>query len=414
MNILGRIARADFSGFENAGVALDANPWVEAFKGGGSEAGRTVTVANSLAVAGVWSAVRILSDTIGTLPLVTYRLNGVNKERAVDARVYDLLHEQPNPEMTAATLWGLVVTYLNTWGNAYLGKTKRGRNVTELWPIRPDRVRVWRENGRKMYGVRDANGVETKFTSDDIIHIHGITLDGLTGLSPVAMARESIGAAMAMDQYTNTFFREGALPRMVLRHKGRLTGDGKRNLRRQWEQRYRGSARANRVAVLEEDVDVKILSLPQRDLEFVEQRGWTLQELARWFRVPVSMLEGDKGGSSMTYRTVEGDSIAFVTHSVRPWAVRIEQAINNDRDLFPSNTFGCEFLVDSLLRGETLARYQAFQIALDPNTGWMLPSEVRVIENLSFDARFDHKPVPVTASGAPPPPTPPPIKSPGR
>lgn len=390
MSYLSRIVGQ--AGYENgAGLGpLIGDPWVDAFSGATTQAGRQVTVEGSLGVAAVWAAVRILSDSVGSLPMHVYRRDGEGRVRADETRSARLLHSDPNPEMPAGVLWALMATHLNTWGNAYLGKTFRGSNVAELWPIRPDRVKVGRKNGVKIFQLSDENGrLDRKvYTAKEIIHLHGLTLDGLTGLSPVAMARESIGAALAMDEYANTFFRDGALPRMVLRNQKALSATAKRSLRRDWERRYRGSRRSNRVAVLEEGMDVQLLSLPQKDLEFVEQRKHSIQETARWFRVPVSLLDGDKGGS-LQYSSTEMDGIHLVTHSIRPWLVRIEGAVNRDPDLFPTRRLFSEFLVDGLLRADTLGRYQAHQIALDPISGWMKQSEVRRIENLPPDSTFD-------------------------
>lgn len=393
MSALSRIARGSlaFDG-PTGGPAVDLSPWLEAFRTSGlSAAGKHVTVPSALGVASVWAAVRVLSDTIGTLPVVVYRRSASqDRQRAPDSRQYRLLHDQPNPEMSASTCWRLISAHMNTWGNAYLGKTFAGSTLVELWPIRPDRVSVSRKKGVKVFQLKNERGeLDPKlYTSKEIIHLYGLSLDGLTGLSPVAYARESIGAALAMDEYANSFFRAGALPRMVLKSKKQLSPEAKKRLREQWEKRYGGSRRANQVAVLEEDMDVSLLSLPQKDLEFVQQRKWSVQEAARWFRVPVSLLEGDKA-SSLTYITVEGESIHFVTHSIRPWLVAIEDELNRDADLFPTNRLYCEFLVDELLRADSKSRSETWHLALDPVSGWMLPKEVRQRENLPDDPSFE-------------------------
>jgi HK97 family phage portal protein len=400
VSLLGRIARGGAMAYTpDAGTAVELEPWIEAFRSAGAAAGKTVTIPSALGVAAVWAAVRVLSDTIGTLPLVSYRRQGEDRARAPDSRQYRLLHDQPNPEMSASTCWRLVAAHMNTWGNAYLGKTFRGGQLVELWPIRPDRVRVSRKKGMKVFELTTEKGDPDRktYTSKEILHLYGLSLDGMSGLSPVSYARESIGAALAMDEYSNSFFRAGALPRMVLKSKKQLSKEAKNRLREQWESKYGGSKNANRVAVLEEDIDVDLLSLPQKDVEFVEQRKHSVQEIARWFRVPVSLIEGDKGGS-LTYSTVEGDAMHFVTHSVRPWLVAIEDELNRDLDLFPSNRLFCEFLVDELLRADTASRANTWHLALDPVSGWMTPAEVRQRENLPADSSFD-------SPTKPPPPT---------
>lgn len=404
MNPLQRIARAEIS--ERGGTGgpvMDLGPWLDAFSRNRTAAGKVVTVQGALGVAAVWAAVRVLSDTVGTLPLIVYRRVGDDRQRAPDNRTYKLLHDEPNPEMSAATFKRLLMVHLNTWGNAYVGKTFRGTQVTELWPIRPDRVEVQRKNGVKVFQLRDENGVPNPrvYTTREVIHIYGLSLDGMMGLSPVAFARESIGSALAMDEYANSFFRAGALPRLALLSKKNLSTEAKRKLREQWEARYGGSRRANGVAVLEEGMDVKTFTLPQRDLEFVEQRKWSVQEAARWLRVPVALIEGDKGGS-LTYSTVEGENLHFAQHSVRPWTVTIEEELNRDPDLFPSGRFFCEHELKELLRADSAATAAYYGAALDPVKGWMRRNEVRQRENLPFDQAFEALPSPVLTQASAP------------
>lgn len=373
---------------ERAGtVSPQDTLWLrEAFFGAGSQAGKTVTVETAPGLPAVWAALRVLSDGVGALPFMTYqRLRGGGKQSAWSEPVYKLLHNSPNPEMTAVDCWSLVTVHLNSWGNAYLGKSMAGGRVEALWPIRPDLVRVGREAGEKVFYVKGSETAadERRYTAREIIHIKGMTLDGLVGLSPIQMARESIGHGLALDEYGNRFFSNSAIPRVALRHPETLGEEAANRLSKSWKSKLGGSRKSNETIVLEEGMDIRVLSIPMEDAQFVEQQQFTVQQSARIFNVPASKL-GGKTGDSLTYATVEGNSIDFVTYSLRPWLVRIEQALNRDQDLFPASgpPLFCEFSVDGLLRADARTRALVYGQALDPAKGWMTRSEVRELENL--------------------------------
>lgn len=399
--------------------AMNGNPagdtlfTVSSYLSANTDAGKRVTVDSAMHLSSVYAALRVISDAVGSLPLMVYQRkaakNGGGRVKAWFDPAYRLLHDQPNPEMTSVECWSLVATHLNAWGNAYIGKTfkrdSRGvLRLAELWPIRPDLVRVARIDGTKVFYVRTINGLEnpTPYTAADIIHIRGLSLDGLIGLSPLELAQQAIGRGLAVDEFGNKFFSNGARPGGVISVQGQISPEGAKRVQADWERLHRGSQNAHRVAVLEEGAKFEPVTVPLGDAQFVQQQEFTVTEIARIFRIPPSMIGGTTG-DSMTYKTVEGDNQAFLNHSLRPWLARIEQALINDPDIFPSTSVFCEFLVDGLLRADSLRRAQFYQIALDPQRGWMKPSEVRELENLPPDDTFDTRPV---LPAGPPAPTP--------
>lgn len=363
--------------------------------GGFGSGALPVSVERSLTLDAVIACLRVLAESIGCLPLKTYTraASGRGRIEALTDPVYSLLHDEPNPEMTAVETWSQVVVGCNTWGNAYLGKNRvpdrtspTGWRVEALWPLAPETVRVFRERGVKTYEVTDPNGPTRRFTDDEIIHVRGISLDGLVGLSPIALARTAIGRGLASDDFAAAFYRNSAIPRGVLELDGEIDVADAERLREQWQELYGGAA-AHRVAILEAGVHFKPITLPMEDAQFVETERLTVQKIARIFRVPASMIGGSTG-DSLTYSTVEGDALHFERYSLRPWIVRIEQALARDRDLFPREGRATypEFVTDAILRADTKTRYEAHAIALDPVTGWMRRDEVRSLENLPPEA----------------------------
>jgi HK97 family phage portal protein len=369
-----------------------AQSWLwGSFFGASSDAGPVVTVERSLHLDAVIASIRVLSESVGTLPLKTYQRTrgsaGRGRMEVFMEPVYRLLHDEPNREMSAMDCWSLVVTHLNTWGNAYLGKNFEdapgGRRVAELWPIKPELVTVYRQGGRKLFDVRDpTTGEISTFTSDEVVHIQGFSLDGLMGLSPISLARNSIGRGLAEDEFAASFFRNWAMPRGVLQLDGELSDDRMEALRKRWQSLY-GGGNSNGVAILEGGMTFQAITMPLEDAQFVEQAKLSVQRIARLFRVPASMIGGESN-DSLTYKTVEGDAIHFERYSIRPWVVRIEQALARDRDLFPGagRSMYPEFVTDAILRADTKTRYESYALALSPDTGWMNREEVRALENL--------------------------------
>lgn len=383
MSLVGRIVNGPRP---RAQLGPEETLWIrEAFFAARSGTGQQVTVDRAMHLDSVFAAVRRRAEGVGTLPLKVYQRTrgGRGRVEAWFEPVYRLLHDEPNPEMPAVNVWSLVETHMSTWGNAYLGKERERRQVVGLWPLRPEGMRVSRENGRKVYRYRNERGIEREYPAEDVIHIMGLSLDGLVGLSPIAYARETIGAALAGTEFSSRFFRNSAVPRGVIKVPDELGEDAANRLRDQWNAAHQGIPNMHRVAILEGGAEFQPISMPLEDAQFVEQAKLSVQQVARIFGVPPELIGGESGGS-LTYSTVEGQALHFLTHGLRPSLVRIEQALARDRDLFPGEGRALypEFVAEAMLRTDAKTRAEIYAQALDPQKGWMSRAEVRARENL--------------------------------
>lgn len=339
-----------------------------------------VTPVTALATPNVYACVRVLADAAAACPLIVYRRSGDGGRRRASGRTAELLRA-PAEGVTQANLVSTLVAHLTTWGNAYLGKYRDadGR-IGQLLPISPDAVQVERRAGRIRFTVSQ-NGRMSEHGLDDIIHIKALSTDGLVGLSPIKQMRMALELDNAVRDASTALFKNHGRPSGILSSTHRLGKDQAEALREQW---YANPDRGGSIAFMDGTMTFTALSMPADDAQFVEARRLSATEVARAFRIPAWMISaGD--ASSQTYSNVESQMLSFVMLSLRPWLTVIEQALTADRDLFNSATF-CEFLIDSLLRADSMTRAQIYEKALDPITGWMSRSEVRARENLAAEA----------------------------
>ena len=302
----------------------------QTFVFGRSNAGEQVDEKAAMQIPTVYACVRLLAESIAALPLHLYRVtddNG-NKEKARDHPLYKILYRQPNPEMTSFVFWETLMTHLLLWGNAY------GKNtVLGLYPLLPENVEVDRDESGELYYIYHAYtdevpGEQNKdlyFRRDEIFHVPGLGFNGLIGFSPIAMMKNSLGTSISVDKYGSSFFKNGAQPSGVLEDPG-VVKDPNR-IRDSWEAAYGGAANAHRVAVLEEGMAYKPISLPPEDSQFLETKQFSVTEICRIFRVPPHLVADL---SRATFSNIEYQSLNFVMHSLTPWLVRIEQGIIKD------------------------------------------------------------------------------------
>lgn len=360
--------------------------WIDTLAGATSSSGMVVTESTSLTCSAVYACVRVLAETIASLPLVVYRrLPNGGRERATGHYLYSLLHDQPNEEMTSFQWRETAMGHVTLWGNSFSQIEMDGAGrVIGLWPWRPDWVKVRRVNGRLQYAYRlaqpDARGrSEIVLGKDSVLHVPGLGFDGIVGYSVIAMARQSIGMALAAEEFGARFFGNGARPGVVLEHPGKLSEIAEKRLRESWEARHQGPDKANKVAVLEEGLKIHELGIPPDDAQFIETRKFQTVDIARWFRVPPHLI-GDL--ERATFSNIEHQSIDFVVHTIRPWLVRWEQALNLAL-LTPAErkVYFIELLVDGLLRGDVQSRYQAY--AVGRQNGWLSANDIRALENMN-------------------------------
>ncbi len=348
---------------------------------GRNSSGQNVTERTALSLSAVFSCVRVLAESVAQLPCKVYRrTDDDGKDVARNHPLYRILHDQPNPYMTAFTFWECIQAHLASWGNAFslIDRDGAGR-VAALWLIRPDRVWV-REltDGGVVYDVTDRNGRMRTYLYDEVLHVAGMGFDGLRGYSVVRVAAETIGQGMAAAEYAGSFFANDATPGGYLEHPGKLSLEAQQRLIESWEKRFSGSSKSHRIAVAEEGMKFNPISVNPEDAQLMETRKFNRSEIAGIFRVPPHMI-GDL--EHATFSNVEHQSIDFVKFSLSPWLKRIEQAATV-KLLTPSERerYFVEFQVDGLLRGDSKSRNESHALAI--RNGVKSINEVRREENL--------------------------------
>ena len=353
---------------------------------GQANSGEMVDERSAMQIATVYACVRLLAESVAQLPLHLYKVTDPDgQEKAQDHPLYKILYREPNPEMTSFSYWEAVMTHLLLWGNSYSQVIRDGKNtVLGIYPLLPENVEIDRTESGELYYIYHAYTNEVPgetnkdiiFRRDEILHIPGLSFNGLVGFSPIAMMKNSLGTTMAVEKYGSAFFKNGAQPAGVLEHPGVLKDPQK--IRDNWVNAYGGPGNAHKVAVLEEGMAYKPISLPPEDSQFLSTREFGVEEICRIFRVPPHMVQDLKRA---TFSNIEHQSIDFVVHTLDPWLVRIEKAIVKDllieeeKDLyFP------KFNVDGLLRGDYKSRMDGYSVGI--STGIISPNEARRKENM--------------------------------
>lgn len=362
--------------FERRAMTLrDPDGWRVLF-GTHTAAGTVVTPETALGHPAILGAVRLLAELTASLPLVVYERTDAGRRRATEHPVYRLLHEEPNDMLTPFVLKETLVTHLLLYGNAYALVVRSGGRPVALWPLHPTRVHLDDQDGVFTYKVSGPGGVE-QYPPEDIVHVPILAPDGVRGQSPVTLAREAIGAALAAEEHAALYFANGAQPSGVLVHPGQLTPEAAQRLRESWRAAHGGRNRGG-TAVLEGGMEYKPISNTARDSQLIEARQFAMRLLAAAMRIPPHLLDPSARG---TYQNVETQTLEFLTFSLQPLLTRFEEAFT--RRLFTAqerHRYYAEFLVDGLLRADTRTRYEAYKTAIQ--AGFMDADEARERENL--------------------------------
>ena len=350
---------------------------------GGSTAGKAVTEHSAMQMTAVYACVRILSEAIAGLPLHLYRYNGDGgKEKAVTHPLYLLLHDEPNPEMSSFVFRETLMTHLLLWGNAYAQVIRNGKGeVIALYPLMPNRMTVDRDSqGQLYYSYQMSNsdaptmpGGTVILNPSDVLHVPGLGFDGLVGYSPIAMAKNAIGLAIATEEYGARFFANGATPGGILEYPGVIKDPDR--VRESWNKGFGGSQNAGKVAILEQGM--KYTPIAPEQAQFLETRKFQINEIARIFRVPPHMV-GDLEKSS--FSNIEQQSLEFVKYTLDPWVVRWEQSIQ--RTLLTAEEkkqYFVKFNLEGLLRGDYKSRMEGYAAGI--NNGFMSVNDVRRLED---------------------------------
>ena len=335
----------------------------------------------AMQMSAVNACVRILSETVASLPLHLYRRNGNGSpEKVEDHPLAECLYSAVNEEMTSFQFRESMMASVLLWGNAYarIIRNKLGQ-VTELWFLKPQYMVVDRDmhTGEIVYTYTDDTTNEIYiYNPKQIFHLRTTPIDGLRGMSPIEQASSAIGLALAAEHYGAKFFGNGANPGGVLEHPGVVKDPTK--IRDSWNAVYQGSANAHKIAVLEEGMKYKSIGISPNAAQFLKTRKYQVEEICRIFRIPPHMV-GDLDRA--TFSNIEHQSIQFVVHTVRPWLVRWEQAITrcllNEKE---RGVYYARFNVDGLLRGDYQSRMEGYGIGRQ--NGWLSANDIRELEDL--------------------------------
>ena len=355
---------------------------------GGTTAGKAVTERTAMQMTAVYSCVRILAEAVAGLPLSLYHyLPDGGKEKSFDHPLYRLLHDEPNPEMSSFVFRETLMTHLLLWGNAYAQIIRNGKGeVVALYPLMPNKMTVDRDQNGQLYYSYNRSSDEAPTMKEstvilkpsDVLHIPGLGFDGLVGYSPIAMAKNAIGLAIATEEYGAKFFANGAAPGGVLEHPGTIKDP--QRVRDAWQSQFGGSANSGKVAVLEEGMKYTPIGISPEQAQFLETRKFQINEIARIFRVPPHMV-GDLEKSS--FSNIEQQSLEFVKYTLDPWVIRWEQSIM--RRLLTEDEkkqYFVKFNLEGLLRGDYQSRMTGYATARQ--NGWMSANDIRELENLDL------------------------------
>ncbi|MEU9789103.1 phage portal protein [Streptomyces sparsogenes] len=363
---------------ENPAVPLTSTSLAALLGGGEGDAGVVVTETSSLHMPAVWRAVAVVANVSAALPLHVYAAG--TKDRTSVA-----LLEDPHPELTRFELWRLVYVHRLLWGNAYLQKVRdRAGRVVQLWPIRPDRVKVDREKpeegnpGGKVFWVRDDNGVRQRLTSREILHLPALGYDGVTGCSPIRAAAEGIGLGLAAEKAAAKLYGSGNMISGVLQTEQRLTQEQAEQLKANWKAKLGGHQSAHDIAVLDSGASFHPVTMPYKDSQFLESRQFQVVEVARMFGVPLFLLmETQKSTSWGT--GLEQQAQGFVTWDLAPtWLTPTEQRVT--KELLPADQYA-KYQLGGLLRGDSAARATFYRAMRD--TGAFSADDIRDLEDLT-------------------------------
>lgn len=356
---------------------------------GMNSAGVSVTADTAESISAVYAAVAAISESVGSLPLNVYRRTAEGREVARQHPLYRLLHDAPNDYQTALEMREQLQRHVLLRGNAYAEIIRGGNGKPQaLLPIHPDRVTVLQnQRGRLLYDVNDANGSTRRLLADEVLHLRYHTDDGVMGRSPIQVARDTMGLALAERTHGAKMFEQGTKFAGVITLPPGTTKDQAAQVRESWAKGQEGVGNHGKTPVMPQGAEYKAVSMTLEDAEWIEARRLSVEEVARLFRVP-PVLIGDLREANYSNAVELGRY--FVTHTLRRHLVAWEQAIN--RVLIHDPVFYVEHNVEGLLRGDSLARAQFYQRGIED--GWLMRSEVRERENLRAIGGIDDEEAP--------------------
>jgi HK97 family phage portal protein len=356
--------------YPTSGGATEGAP---PFRGTSSDAGPEVSAGSALQLAAAWACVRLISQIIGSLPLSLYHKNDAGKlELATGSITHKMLHDTPNTEMTAATFWKMMTAGILLWGNSYALLTRVAGRVASMTPLRPEFMTVFRNDRGQIRYAYLRGTVRVEYAAEDILHLKGFSVDGLVGLSPVAVQRQTIGRSIATDQASGGIFKTGLSVSGFIKYAKAFVDTEQRDDVRAQVQRFTGSANVGGVMVLENGMEYQPMSMNPADAQMLESRQFNVEEVCRVYGVPPQLI-GHLSKASSWASSLENTTLGFLKFCVGPMLRDIEQELRRSLQLPASSVL--KFNLDALLRGDSAARAALWASGLQ--NGWLTRNEVR-------------------------------------
>lgn len=367
-------------------------------------AGVRVDQHTAMKLSAVWRCASIVAGSVAMLPLVMYRRTADgDKQRDPNHPLYAVLHDQPNRLQTAMEWREQMMVSLLFRGNAYSQIVAGPRGFADqLWPIPADAVEPKLQPDRTVkYRVRMENGQTQTMFDDEMLHIRGLSFDGVSGLDVISYFASTVGLGLSMEQFAGRFFSQAPTPGAIAEHPGTLSPEAQDRLRDQILKRVSGE-KAGSVLVLEEGMKYTPMNpgLTAEQAQIIAAREFTIQDIARWFGVP-NHLVGETTKETSWGSGIEEMGIGFVRFTLKFWLTRFEQAISRDL-ILARDKYYAEFVLEELLQADTLKRFQAYAIALG-NKPFMTQNEVRGLENRNRIEGGDMLDAPEPSAAAPQP-----------
>jgi HK97 family phage portal protein len=349
--------------------------------GGDTGGSKNVTADAAMKISAVWRCVNLISGAVATLPLDLKRREGDKRVDADDHPLWPLLRRKPNRWQTPAEFRRMLQASVLLRGNGYAYKVTSGKKVLELIPLSADNVEVKQDRDMSLkYNVTLPSGQRLQLEQKNMLHLRGMTFDGVTGLPVITYAREALGLAISTESHAGALFQNGTRAGGIIKHPGKLDDEGVEALRESLEYYRAGGVREGRDLILEEDMQYERLAMTSVDAQFIQTRVQSLAEIGMYFGVPLHLIGlNDKASSWGT--GIEQMGIGFVTYTMQDWLTMWEQAIGRDLIDEKETDLYARFNIAGLLKGDTTARYEAY--TKGRNWGWLSVNDIRALEDMN-------------------------------
>lgn len=368
--------------FKNLSTLARPSPELrEAFERILSKVGIHINARNALQVTAVFACVRLLSESIASLPLFLYRKTETGKEKATDLPLYSVLHDVPNPETDSFQFWQAFLANMLVYGRGYAEVVRNNAGqVVQLWNITTPYVRVQRNSDTQEleYVVTSPGKEQFILRKDQIFRVDWFSMDALNAFKPLELAQNAIGLGEAAEEFASNYFKNGANVGGIIEYPDVMTSDDLEQYKKDVRREYSGLSNSARLLFLEQGAKFQKVSNTPEESQMLETRKFQVEEVARFYNVPLHMI-GDLDHA--TFSNIEQMSLNYVIYTLRPYLVRIERAIVaqlltplDRQTLFP------KFSADALLRGDYLSRMQGYAQARQ--NGWMSANDIRDLEDM--------------------------------